>query len=272
MKVYKYLDSSRVTFLSNGLIRFSQPGALNDPYECLPAFPDDLLQRGTEMLRSSLMAEFEIKAGDDKSTRLLKKQRRRFVNLKIDEMIKDNPAFLRDQYAKLVDSHINEGIGILSLSRRWNSALMWSHYTSSYSGFCVGFDKGHKFFEGIPDSKGEKLPLSAVRYSENRTQVQEGRDDETAINAVLTKSLDWSYEEEERLIAFLSSAQEIKKNSPYNIHLYKVPFDSISELVVGHRAADALKREIVNASERLGVPAYETKVSDVSFDVERTPL
>lgn len=272
MKVYKYMDSSRVSFLSDGLIRFSQPGALNDPYECLPAFPDDLLQRGTQMLRESLMSQHEIKSGDSRNERRIKKEKIKSVSRAVDKLIKENPAFLRDQYVKLVNNHMNGGFGILSLSRRWNSALMWSHYTSAYTGFCVGFNTGHAFFEGVPDSKGEKLPLRAVLYSETRTQVQEDRDEEVAIKSVLTKSLDWAYEEEERLIAFLSAAQEIKKCPPYDVYLYKVPFEAFSELVVGHRASNEIKKEVVSASKKLKIPVYETKISDVTFDVERTLL
>jgi hypothetical protein len=33
-----------------------------------------------------------------------------------------------------------EHLGVISFSKRWNSILMWSHYSESHTGFCVGFD------------------------------------------------------------------------------------------------------------------------------------
>src|SRR2546423_14635396 len=34
--VYKYISSNRIQILESGLIRFTQPAALNDPFETLP--------------------------------------------------------------------------------------------------------------------------------------------------------------------------------------------------------------------------------------------
>src|SRR5438105_1260976 len=34
--LYKYLPPERITFLNDELLRFTQPGDLNDPFECIP--------------------------------------------------------------------------------------------------------------------------------------------------------------------------------------------------------------------------------------------
>ncbi|KAB0504713.1 DUF2971 domain-containing protein [Pseudomonas moorei] len=273
MNVYKYLDSSRLGFLRDGLIRFSQPGALNDPYECLPALPEDLIQKNIELFKASIVSEYSPRIGDDRSTRRRKAAQLKVVLKDAERKTKESSIYLRNKFFDSTSEKLNSGLGILSLSRRWNSALMWSHYTSSYTGFCVGFNGDHPFFDGVPDHNGERFSLSPVRYTEDRLKVQ-GRkfSHQESIAVVLTKSLDWAYEEEERLVSMLDMADDIKEMSPYNIHLFKVPFDSISELIVGQRANSSLKEKILIASKRLGVPAYETKVSDESFDVERRPL
>lgn len=36
---YKYLSDSRLSYLEDELIRFTQPGDLNDPFECMPQKP-----------------------------------------------------------------------------------------------------------------------------------------------------------------------------------------------------------------------------------------
>ncbi|KII29750.1 hypothetical protein RY26_26390 [Pseudomonas fluorescens] len=93
-----------------------------------------------------------------------------------------------------------------------------------------------------------------------------------SVAVVLTKSEDWKYEEEERLVSMLEVASEIKEMKPYNVHLFKVPLDCISELIVGQRADTSLKDKILTAAKHLRVPVYETKISDISFDVERRLL
>jgi len=271
--IFKYLPPDRSSFLVDGLIRFTPPGALNDPYECLPALPDDLEQLALIKLRQSIIDDLKPSSIDDRNTRRAKAAQLKSAMKRLDSNLKKNPGFFRDEFYRHTSSRLDNNLGILSLSRRWNSALMWSHYTSSYAGFCVGFNKDHLFFEGVPDTKGERFPLSAVRYSEHRTLIREQRlGHDESINVLLTKSIDWSYEEEERLVSFLDVADVTKKFAPFNVHLFKVPFQAIDELIVGHRASDEVREQIISASKRLGVPAYETKISSSSFDVEKKLL
>ncbi|WP_196251170.1 DUF2971 domain-containing protein [Pseudomonas fluorescens] len=273
MNVYKYLDASRVSFLSDGLIRFSQPGALNDPYECLPALPEELVQQGVAAFKASVEREYAPLSGDDRTTRRLKAAQLKVAMRSAAKKTKDTSVFIRKMFFDKTNEKMNSGLGILSLSRRWNSALMWSHYTSSYAGFCVGFKKDHPFFEGVPDRSGHKFPLNPVRYS-NERMIVHGRKftPHESVAVVLTKSEDWKYEEEERLVSMLEVASEIKEMKPYNVHLFKVPLDCISELIVGQRADTSLKDKILTAAKHLRVPVYETKISDISFDVERRLL
>lgn len=273
MKVYKYLDSARVGFLEDGLIRFSQPGALNDPYECLPAVPDELIDAGIQHLRRQVIADYLPSPGDDRATRRRKASKFKSALAKVEKSSLTSPAVLREKFFESTNKRMNDGLGILSLSRRWNSALMWSHYTGSYTGFCVGFERGHSFFEGVADKNGEKFPINPVRYSEERMKVL-GRKFNAieSVAVLLTKSIDWSYEEEERLVSTLQAADKIVDLKPYPVHLFKVPSDCIAELTVGHRAHPTLKRAILKAAKSLKVPAFETKISDLSFDVERRPL
>lgn len=271
--VYKYFPPDRLGFLDDGLIRFTPPGALNDPYECLPALPEDLERMALERLRKSIADDFRPSALDDRNTRRVKAGQLKAAMERLDKKLKKEPGFFREEFFRHTNGNLDSNLGILSLSRRWNSGLMWSHYTSSYAGFCVGLNKEHTFFEGIPDKSGERFPLSSVRYSEHRTVVTEQRlGHVAALNILLTKSMDWLYEEEERLVSFLSSAHVKKDFAPFNIHLFKVPFDAIGEIIVGHRASAVDREKVVSAAKQLGVPAYQTKISDSSFDVEKKLL
>lgn len=48
MIAYKFLHAARIDILSGGMIRFTQPPALNDPFESFPLdddFKDSLIER-----------------------------------------------------------------------------------------------------------------------------------------------------------------------------------------------------------------------------------
>lgn len=271
--VFKYFPSDRASFLEDGLIRFSPPGALNDPYECLPALSDELEQVAVDYLRRDIARDFSPSPFDDRNARRIKAAQLKVAMDRLDKKFKKAPGFFREQFFKHTSDSLDKNLGILSLSRRWNSALMWSHYTSSYTGYCVGFKRDHAFFDGVHDPDGERFPLSPVRYSEHRTLIQKQRlSHSEAINLILTKSLDWSYEEEERLVSFLRFADVVIELSPLGLHLFKVPFEAVSELIVGHRASPEVKAKISAAAKRFGVKAYETKISNSSFDVEKKLL
>lgn len=274
--VFKYFPQDRMSFLVDGLIRFSPPGALNDPYECLPALSDQMEQIAVDSLKRDIARDFSLSDSDDRNTRRSKAAQLKRALARLDKQHKKIPGFFRERFFKHTSSNLDKNLGILSLSKRWNSALMWSHYTSSYTGYCVGFHRCHPFFDGVndpDDPDGERFPLSEVRYSEHRTVIQQQRIGHLqAVNLILTKSLDWRYEEEERLVSFLKFADVVKPFQPFDVHLFKVPFEAVSELIVGHRASSELKAQLVLVAKRLGVKAYETKISDSSFDVEKKLL
>lgn len=272
--IYKYLAMDRVEFLTDGFLRFTQPADLNDPYECLGAFPE---MSSKEQLKSLKKSVLEAKYSTDTDTpeeRANKEVEIYRAFSRLDVLHKNDPQFLRTFVMDLSTRAINQGLGILSLSRRWNSALMWSHYTATYKGFCVGFDRQHTFFKGRKTEIGMMNKLAPVIYSPDRVILQEKKENYKGFEIFLTKSPDWIYEAEERLLATLGFADKITEqgSNKYPVYLFKIPFDAITELVVGHMASDELKQLIAEAASRLGVASYITRLSDTSFDVERVRL
>jgi hypothetical protein len=168
---------------------------------------------------------------------------------------------------------INSGIGILSLSGRWNSALMWSHYTYSYAGFCVGFNRSHDYFKGLESGTGNRSCLMPVKYCEDRFFLpDENLSDEDVDNILLTKSVDWDYEKEERMISVLHIANKRNEKSPYPVDLFEIPSEAISEIIVGGRASEELIEKARSRAQDLNVKLYKTRTSFASFDVEKVEI
>ena len=271
--VYKYLDPDRLGFLDTGLIRFTPPGALNDPYECLPSVSAGLEEMAMARAKAKVYADHKPLVNDSRSIRRLKlKAAEKNWQLLRQKLLGDTQRF-REGFLEDSQRRMNSLLGILSLSTRWNSALMWSHYTRSYTGFCVGFDRNHTFFDATSDPCGDGFGLSDVEYSIDRLVMTEPKLNAVeSVRLLLIKSTDWEYEREVRKVAFLHKADQTIKAKPFDVALFKIPQDAISELIVGYRANPEVKRDIISAAKRLRVPCFETRVSRETFDVERVAL
>lgn len=273
MIVYKYMGQNRRKFLDNGLIRFTQPPALNDPYECLAAFPDLSPDEQAGRIMAGALEQIDLRESDSGEVRQQKVSQIELAYARLKAIRLENPNFFRDLSDQVNGAKVNGQLGILSLSRRWNSALMWSHYTDSYKGFCVGFDRSHEFFTEVMNGGDlQRTGLLPVRYDTLRTIVPQRIEDADGLNIFLTKSIDWAYEEEDRLLALLKLADIKNDEKPHPVYLFKIPFQAISEIILGHNAPEDLRVDILAAGDRLGVPVYKTQISRLTFDIDRTPI
>ena len=269
--VYKYFPPDRKSFLEDFLIRFSPRVELNDTFECLPAFTLADLEKIAAHVRESI----ERRHNADDAPEDIREIANEIMEIKKKKALEryDSLDKVRSACYDIAGSNINSGLGILSLSRRWNSSLMWSHYTSSYSGFCVGFNSLHDYFKGDGSSLGNRSKLLSVRYSEKRVVVPPGDFTEEDIRDILlTKSKDWEYEQEERLISSLFLATQRKHKEPYPIDLFKLPSDAVTEIIVGSRMDSKILEFVKTASSALNVKLYQTKASEMTFDIDRIEI
>jgi hypothetical protein len=176
MIVYKYLSDARIDVLRDSRIRFSQPTALNDPFEAFPSFEEveeAMITRTFDKIQ-------ERRDRDNPMHGIMAKIMRAMIQQNLDEQRANGPF-------------------VLSLSKKNNNSIMWAHYTNSHRGFVIGLDADHLFFQG-PDK------LTEVRYSKTRYMipgdafkdevVRPDLVDELIAAFCFTKSEDWAYEQE----------------------------------------------------------------------------
>ena len=82
-----------------------------------------------------------------------------------------------------------DDLRIVSLSRKWNSTLMWSHYADSHRGVVVGIELSDRTHKVIPMQYVSELLRPNVDNSVER-----------AIIALQQKHEFWQYEDEYRVI------------------------------------------------------------------------
>jgi hypothetical protein len=113
---------------------------------------------------------------------------------------------------------------------------MWSHYADSHRGICIGFSKNNDYFQ-------KAIPIKYRRYrtSLNGVDITSLVEPKAITKLVcLEKSIDWAYEEEERLfwddlgenITF--SGKDLNGNE---VFLNEYPKEAIKSVYIGINAS-----------------------------------
>lgn len=115
---------------------------------------------------------------------------------------------------------------ISCFSRTPNEPLMWSHYSDKHNGVCYCFDEIELFCtDGLTDHFGDVIyssHLPEIYYTEGNTTLQDWNRE--LFRVLMTKSLNWVYEKEVRLIR--------KKNIGNTFRP-----QSLKAIIIGHNAS-----------------------------------
>jgi hypothetical protein len=209
-RLFKYVTIDTLMHILSSGIRFTQPGAFNDPVELLPEIcvPVDQAEQ-------QLKISFDIEA-----------KRRAPPVGEVDENSEGYNCC--DITSRNILKELNQFIGILCLSRVSNSLLMWSHYADQYAGAVIEFDGDNGFFDGQIDieyrSHRPKKDISAY--------LSEGAP--IPLAELCVKSEQWRYEDEVRIIRNLAACEDTGNSTRgFPIYIQKVPQDCIKGITLG---------------------------------------
>ncbi len=248
MVLYKYLTPVRLDVLRHKRVRFTQPGDFNDPFEFRPqiqsaASADDVRAYVEEHFETLVDQELEKYGG---LARLVAGTNVRELLLRQKAMLPELFRLLQPQVlrgvAPAIDAFLNLNVGVLCLSEVRDSILMWGHYTDNHRGLVIGFDSTHPFFARRRTESDEFGFLRQVIYQVHRPQVT--LTDTTSPAWFQTKSPDWAYEKEWRIVRTLSEAEQRIDATPYPICLFEFSADAVREVIIGMRATPALIQEV----------------------------
>ena len=122
-------------------------------------------------------------------TGLNRKQRRAMAARDIKTL---KTSEFQENFTKRLQNTVN-GVGVLSLSAADRNILLWSHYAAGHTGLCLKFAAtDHTTFFG------RSLPVLYKEVCPDLSMVSSA--DEHIDAFLLTKAIDWSYEEEYRII------------------------------------------------------------------------
>lgn len=282
--LYKYYGAERVDVARSLLVRFSQPAALNDPFEfALNVPPDAVVDAVRKIGRQAanpisfvgmaLSAAWESK--ENEKLRLLPSPLRWLI---VALLLIITPVlalailpFARRQLLKAMSAAgkgfenvlASKGFGsflVFSCSELWNSVPMWAHYAGNHTGFVIGIDPACAF--QLITRKGETRPVKAraVSYVESLPGIRLNKRGTDAIFG--SKFKDWSYEREWRFTALSDDAAHRGSYAAgHEVLLFPLKPQAIREVVFGLNASQETIDAVREAFESAGCEPEYSKVA-----------
>jgi hypothetical protein len=264
MIAYKYCEPKMMEkVLQNGMIRFTQPADFNDPFEASPSFSENRSE-----LDRFLLAQY-LKDAEPCTPQV---QLQRLADGA------QNTACLRRKHALGLPAKLSEHFVVLCLSRSRRNMLMWAHYADCHRGFVIGFDTDSEFFK-----RGAFGGLREVTYANIRARVPEkdGRYasqeelDSYNSSVFFTKSCDWAYEKELRMVRHPQEADCVPgKPNGWDICLFRFPLEAVREVIVNDRMTEDNRAKIVELckSEYRDAQVLRASLAPEQFAVDVGPV
>jgi hypothetical protein len=258
--IYKYRnwtgEFNKNVLLKNQLY-LSAPKDFNDPFDCR------ILENWSLLNTPEKIAEYV----DGVLNRHMKKLIAEGYDIdaerkRITEKVSDHKTIQKEE-EELLFKQQDIRYGILSLSARWDSILMWSHYADFHKGYCIGFFEekmrnSELFGKGGPVSYSTKFP----EISPLETNIEAKSFLETH-----SKANDWDYEKEYRLMKLFYPNPPSDKD-----RIVTITDDCISEVIIGLCTPEDHKKEIVDLCKKRGIRVFTTYKVPFEFKIERVEI
>lgn len=256
MNLYKYVSSDLWDkILKEKQVRFTPPSVFNDPFEMQPfyeSFAEDtevqkhLNEAEAKTTLEELFLEQYPNLPSEIQNLVPVESLKSLAAVSSALAVEHAPALLdglTSVISKGLYAGFDENISVLSLSEKRDDLLMWAHYAQNHKGLVIGFNSEHRYFHQQLSPSDEFRYVRQVSYSKRRpsirlTTVQDASD------IFLTKSEDWTYEHEWRLMRPLPDATEERSVNDEPVHLFSFPPDCVTEVILGYRMSLQLKKEI----------------------------
>jgi hypothetical protein len=180
-------DPARLArILADDTVYCSNPKDFNDPWDCRPCFSKTTLDDPAQYER---VVQWFVRIGRKRNPSIPDAEHSRREHVLRTERARLE--WMIDQMTAEMEQAMFVQYRVYCLSTHADAPLMWSHYARSHQGVCLQFSVQNALFCG-------SLP---VQYLDHYPEFDLTDDSEDgALRALLTKSKDWSYEDEFRLV------------------------------------------------------------------------
>lgn len=170
---------------------------------------------------------------------------------------------------KIITDRAYKDFGVFSLSAHYTNILLWSHYADKHRGFCVEFDSRRLYLFCIKYLKDlesqsrrglQSIIFRNVTYTDKYPVLNAYRMELPEWNTrLLTKSNDWGYEQEYRIVWFYGADKKLIVDNGI-----------ISKVILGCQMSDPDREEIISIfkSRSDRIPLFQAKKKIDSFGLD----
>lgn len=263
-RLYKYraFNANTLRLLNQAEMFYANPAQFNDPLDCRPIIAVDTDLKTLEKLCYRMLV---LDRGKDAAIASMQNHRHmstQYGDYKIDrEATRFYTEDLQREIRDMVYAEMRE-YGVVSLAKRWNCPLMWSHYGDEHRGLCIEYDTKDNHCNSL-------LPVSydtpgAIKVSDiYRWKVEKSAETERAIRETFfyAKAPEWRYEREWRDVAKTVGAREST-------------LKSISAVYFGMRCDPAVSTSVIMLYSNAATPIkfFSLYRDDNSFRLKRASM
>lgn len=264
---YKYCDSHGIAILENLELKVTPPNQFNDPFEFTPhLIITNPHRRATDILKNNkhlakLYQHWMVVGLFCGSFREFKK----YVKTHRQEMAKEMSQHFQSATAELqpnILDNTSKRYGVLCLSNRRDSILMWGHYCDKHRGLVIGFDASNQVFQ--PKNGRDLRPVDYVRERvvfDTTWKESDPRMFAYEKKMVFSKNEDWRYEGELRQFFQLTSS--LLREKPLDDgglgYFQPIPPDAVVSVTLGAKSSAEFEKKV-----RLALA--QTSLSHVKID------
>ena len=262
--VYKYRDWSKKfhkKMLTDNELYLSSPAELNDPFDCKIPINFGLLDSPEK--KSQYAEEVTLRY----LPRLLNENRNPVdEKMQFLHTLENDLEQHQEKYAQREFQDSENYTGVLSLTYRWDSILMWSHYSNNHRGFCVGFYREKLISSGLFGTRGD------VKYCDNFPEISPldfsvpERKLQMYFKQTHYKAKDWQYEKEYRLSRTFPNKATIDDRKTI------VNNDFIAEVILGLKISEKDKKAISRIAKKKGFKVFEIYQEPFRFQLKKRPI
>jgi len=283
--LYKYMGGKfGIEVFTKARIKYTQPDELNDPFECKPHLPGPVDPETSERIKierniNGIFRQAVQQAANRGNRKERRRKNRRASIRKMEKNLNDifdrrmaNLAEERRSYIRKEFATYRNEIAMLCLTQSRANLLMWSHYADQHAGFVIGVDTAHPCVSRRRSETDDYNYFQPVTYSETRPSfyVSQLTSREPVI---LTKSKEWCYEEEWRVVSPLELLTKDPTNGKY---FHYLPIDAIREVYMGARISPKLReriiRELLKRQDQHAIRLFQMNENEHRYALDETEV
>jgi hypothetical protein len=221
-----------LSYLEDGLLRFSPLAEFNDPFEMRPYL---------DSLGTPEQVDAVFRQVGEEYPPMYNLSPAQINEVRHHVQTRGLATFRSEMVASF------ESVGILCLvDNRHDDLLMWAHYADSHKGCVLEFDSTHEWFRSKHGNNPHPFlgVLQTVEYKPSRPQVSLLALDR---NHLLTKAECWSYEREMRMVMNLQDCSTETRGDREVMGLFPVPREAVTNVYLGEAMEIEVRDQFLRA-------------------------